>query len=521
MTTAARLRTLLERYVPGPVLDELLEADAADGLVARRVDVTVLTCDLRGFTALSEHRPPDEVLRTLNRFFDEMVAVVLDRGGVPISFVGDALWAAFGLPRPGQSDADNAVAAARDMAGRVAKVNAEGGFEGAELRIGTAVHSGEVIAGNVGATSRFDYSIIGDTVNATARLEKANKVLGTDVLVSAETVARLNSPGGLVDRGEVYVHGKGHALRVYTFAAESGAHEPGPPGTSHAHVRGARVLVVDDDPVMRRLFQAQLSRHGYDVLSVGDGESALQMMEAWAPELALLDIVMPDVSGFDVLERRRSMPGIAEIPVIVVSGQEDQASAIRGLDLGAVDFVHKPPRPPELLARVRNAVVLRRQREETRRLVTIFEKLVATDPVTGLPGPEAFAAFWAGERLRAQAGAYQVTLLLLAVETAGEGGPAPDEVVARVGRALTRSLRPEDLVARLAPDRFAVCLPQTGLVAAHELAERAKGAAAAVPGGEGVSLRAGLANSREWDWDELPGAAEAGLAVPEAWRLAE
>jgi DNA-binding response OmpR family regulator len=116
-----------------------------------------------------------------------------------------------------------------------------------------------------------------------------------------------------------------------------------------------RILVADDDPQLLRLVTRNLQLEGYDVVAVSDGQQALEQIEATAPELALLDVMMPRLDGFSVCERVREF---TSLPIIMVTARGQDQDKVRGLDLGADDYLTKPFSVDELLARVR--AVLRR-----------------------------------------------------------------------------------------------------------------------------------------------------------------
>lgn len=117
------------------------------------------------------------------------------------------------------------------------------------------------------------------------------------------------------------------------------------------------ILVVDDDQRMRRLLRLNLENAGYEVIAREDGASALELIELEPPDLVLLDVMMPGIDGFACLERLREF---SEVPVIMLTARGEERDTVRGLDLGADDYLTKPFGPAELIARVRAA--LRRQR---------------------------------------------------------------------------------------------------------------------------------------------------------------
>lgn len=116
-----------------------------------------------------------------------------------------------------------------------------------------------------------------------------------------------------------------------------------------------RVLVVDDEPRMRRFVQMNLDLEGYEVLQAENGLAALQKVRDDTPDLVVLDVMMPDMDGFETLERIRE---VSAVPVIMLTVKGDEEDRVRGLDLGADDYVTKPFSPRELSSRIR--AVLRR-----------------------------------------------------------------------------------------------------------------------------------------------------------------
>ncbi len=122
--------------------------------------------------------------------------------------------------------------------------------------------------------------------------------------------------------------------------------------------RGRRVLVVDDKPDNAALVEAQLTRAGYDVACVDNGREALATVTFDPPDLILLDIMMPDMDGYQVLEQLKGRETTKHIPVIALTALQDRAEKLRALELGASDFLTKPVDRAELLARVRTLLEL-------------------------------------------------------------------------------------------------------------------------------------------------------------------
>jgi two-component system, OmpR family, KDP operon response regulator KdpE len=134
-----------------------------------------------------------------------------------------------------------------------------------------------------------------------------------------------------------------------------------------------KVLVVDDEPQIRRALRTSLEAHGYEVMTVGTGEEGVLGVAESAPDLVLLDLGLPDVDGAEVIERIRAF---SEVPIIVVSVREGQQEKVAALDAGADDFVTKPFGMEELLARSRAAIRRHRPDDPTRSVLRFGELTV-------------------------------------------------------------------------------------------------------------------------------------------------
>jgi adenylate cyclase len=147
-----------------------------------------LFSDIRSFCTIAETMPPKQLLSFLNEYFSGMVESVMANQGVVDKFIGDAVMAVFGAPVPRPEDAHNAVKAALDMRRRLAAMNADFRARGLPtIRIGVGLHTGHVVAGNIGHVERMDYTVIGDAVNLASRLESLTKELDSDIILSEDT----------------------------------------------------------------------------------------------------------------------------------------------------------------------------------------------------------------------------------------------------------------------------------------------------------------------------------------------
>ena len=208
----SRVQQLLGRYVPAQVAQELVDAGR---LAPQLREATILFADIEGFTRLSERLSPPEVIGLLDRFFGTAATLIEARGGVVVNHIGDALIAAFNAPLPAQDHAARAVDAARALLSLVA----ERDFEGHRLRLRIGVATGPVAAGTVGGATRQTYTVYGDTVNVAQRLERLNKELATDCLISGTTFTAMQPEGGdAVAVGSVQVPGRDGAVEVFSLS---------------------------------------------------------------------------------------------------------------------------------------------------------------------------------------------------------------------------------------------------------------------------------------------------------------
>jgi adenylate cyclase len=218
-----RVRDTFARFVPEQVVGQVLaQTDQDLRLAGRRMEVTVLFSDIRGFTTFSETRDPEEVLEILNRYHEEMTDAVMAHGGTLISFMGDGIMAVFGAPIEQPDHADRAFSAAKEMLeARLPAVNQwmRDREVGAEFQIGIGLNSGPVMAGNLGSQRRLEYTTIGDTVNTAARLEGMTKGSGHSLFVADSTRELLSERDGELSYVDsMPVRGRAEEIRVWAPA---------------------------------------------------------------------------------------------------------------------------------------------------------------------------------------------------------------------------------------------------------------------------------------------------------------
>ena len=211
------LKDTFGKYVSREIRDEILAGRVS--LEGQAQEVTILFADLRDFTPWVEATSPREVVRDLNAYFAEMDEAIRDHHGLVLQFIGDEIEAAFGAPIADPAHAEMAVRAALEMRRRLKIWNAERVRNGkAPLRHGIGIHTGSVLAGNIGSAERHSYALVGDPVNLASRIQSLNKELGSDILVSGETRRRLDDGFELVQLPAVRVKGKSVEVEVYRLA---------------------------------------------------------------------------------------------------------------------------------------------------------------------------------------------------------------------------------------------------------------------------------------------------------------
>ena len=216
-----RVREVFTRFLPEQIAAEMLAASDGRPLIrAVRLWATLMFVDLRGFTRFADDAPVEQVIAVLARYQATMGDCVLDHGGTLVDYLGDGLMAAFGAPVESVDHADRAVATAVDITTeRLADFNgwlrAEGIANG--FAMGVGLNSGRVMSGTLGSERRFDYAVIGDTVNTAARIEQLTKQTGNSVLVADQTRTNMTGPTeALRFVDEFDIRGKQSRIKLWT-----------------------------------------------------------------------------------------------------------------------------------------------------------------------------------------------------------------------------------------------------------------------------------------------------------------
>jgi PAS domain S-box-containing protein len=196
-------------YLDHGLAEQIVHGDGSP-VAAVEADATIVFVDIREFTSMTEALDPSAAVSTLNRFFEVAVPVITEHGGHVNKFIGDGILAVFGLGAKSRRHADRALEAAQALVERVRQE-----FGGA-IEVGVGIHTGRVIAGNVGGGGRLDFTVIGDVVNTASRIEAATRCTGDTVLISEAVRLRLEDVElEAVERPSVPIKGKRQTMRLF------------------------------------------------------------------------------------------------------------------------------------------------------------------------------------------------------------------------------------------------------------------------------------------------------------------
>lgn len=323
------IRKVFGRYTSNEVVEALLDAPDGLKLGGEKRNVTILMSDLRGFTALAERLEATEVVSLLNYYLSAMVEVIQRNGGTIDEIIGDAILVLFGAPVATEDAAQRAVLCALGMQKAMAAVNDLNLQKGwPEIEMGIAVHSGDVVVGNIGSVKRSKYGVVGRTINTTARIESFT--VGGQVIVSPTVIQAAGH--GLILGEEVEVHAKG--MKEPLKCRQLLGHESNPE------------LGLDEDTDCPELAEPAPVRY---VLLTGkhfDEQLQSATLVALSPRRAVIAAAGPLPAYSNVLLRLAAETGDAEAP-------ELYAKVIRALDEPSNRYlIHFTSVPPGLRVRL-------------------------------------------------------------------------------------------------------------------------------------------------------------------------
>jgi adenylate cyclase len=208
---------LFGSYVPPQLVDEMVQDPSNHTMKATNKDMTVMFCDLRGFTQLAENMEPTQLQHLLNNVFSQLTQVIVNRRGTVDKYMGDCVMAFWGAPLSMSDHAELAVQTALDIAEVVIHINSEHLLKGLpEVKLGIGINTGTMCVGDMGSFMRRNYTVVGDAVNIASRLESLTKIYGVYMLAGPSTQA--NTPKfewREVDK--VQLEGKSDSIVIYTL----------------------------------------------------------------------------------------------------------------------------------------------------------------------------------------------------------------------------------------------------------------------------------------------------------------
>lgn len=211
-----KLKVGFAHYVSQPVLDQIVKEGGVTRLAGEKRKITVLFADIRGFTRISEHMPPEDVVKLLNEYFKLMLDVIFKYKGMLDKLMGDGIMAEFGVPIDDPMQEKNAVSAAMEMYQNLGGLKQKWKTEGKpEIDIGIGVYTGVAIVGSIGTEERMEYTAIGDTVNIAARLQEYTKETKFPIIIGESTFNAIKNDFPYKELGTVALPGREQGIKAY------------------------------------------------------------------------------------------------------------------------------------------------------------------------------------------------------------------------------------------------------------------------------------------------------------------
>ena len=226
-------KALQEKELMRDTFGKLVDPHVRDYLLKQNIKlgghkrfVTVMFCDIRNFTKMSENMPPEKVVFLLNRYFTALGTCITNNNGIINKYIGDAIMAIFGAPVDSKTHSADAIKAALQMCRELAELNRESASKNLPiLHFGIGIHSGTVLAGNIGAKNRMEYTVIGDTVNTASRIESLCKHYGKNLLISEASLNSVSSENASEETenfdftfvDDAAIRGKEEKVKLYTI----------------------------------------------------------------------------------------------------------------------------------------------------------------------------------------------------------------------------------------------------------------------------------------------------------------
>ncbi|MFH1912175.1 MAG: adenylate/guanylate cyclase domain-containing protein, partial [Pseudomonadota bacterium] len=216
-----KIRGAFQYYLTASVINEILKDPSKLKLGGDKKPLSVLFSDIKGFTSISEALSPEELVHLLNEYLTAMTNIVFKYDGLLDKYIGDAIMAVFGAPLDQPDHALRACRTGIEMMSELRRLREKWAAEGRpDVNIRVGINSGEMVVGNMGSEMRFDYTVMGDSVNLASRLEGTNKEYGTSVMISEFTYELVKDELFCRELDAVRVVGKKLPVRIYELLGE-------------------------------------------------------------------------------------------------------------------------------------------------------------------------------------------------------------------------------------------------------------------------------------------------------------
>lgn len=241
----------------------------------------------------------------------------------------------------------------------------------------------------------------------------------------------------------------------------------------------SRILVVDDNPDNLEIVATRLEFRGYEVETADHGDVAMEKVRQEPPDLILLDVMMPDIDGYEVARRIRDDDSVPYIPIIVVTARDSTEDKVTGLDAGADDYLTKPINFPELEARVRSMLRIKRLHDALEEKNRELERLSISDGLTGLYNHRHLHELLAEEFERVHRTEDPLSVVMFDLDWFKEvndthGHQAGDQVLTELANIMRETARDIDKLGRYGGEEFMAILPETDSNDAHTFADRVR-----------------------------------------------
>jgi adenylate cyclase len=251
------------RYLSPDLVAQLARDPSALKLGGERRNLSILFCDVRGFTTLSEtlKDEPERLTTLINRLLDPLSEAVLAEGGTIDKYIGDCVMAFWNAPLPSPDHPLRAARAAMRMLEAVDTLNVElrqeQGEDAPRFAVGVGINTGDCVVGNVGSRWRYDYSVLGDTVNLASRLESLSKEYGVSIVLGPTTAKALQEHFVLIELDRIAVKGRAEKTAIFTILAPAAQHQD----PALAKLMELHPTVLDSIGAGRRVEALELVRH--------------------------------------------------------------------------------------------------------------------------------------------------------------------------------------------------------------------------------------------------------------------